>query len=80
MLLVVMNLRRWARIPGWEIVRHQVVPLQLVHVEGQHASPLLHETLVRYLVSLHGAAQHIVAKAHESVIRWIAVFAVPWHR
>jgi hypothetical protein len=79
MLLVVVNLRGGTGIPGWEIVRHQIVALQLVHVKGQHASPLLHEALMRYLMSLNSAPQDIVAKAHKSVIRWIAVFAVPWH-
>ena len=80
MLLVVMNLRRWAGIPGWKVIGHQIVALQLVHVEGQHASSFLHEALMRYLVSMHGAAQHIVAKAHKSVTRWVPILAIPWHR
>ena len=79
MLLVVVNLGGWAGIPWWKIVRHQVVALQLVHMKGQHPSSLLHEALVRYLVSMHGATQHIVAKAHKSVTRWVPISAIPWH-
>jgi len=50
LLLIVVNLGGWAGVPWREIVRHQAVALQTVHVKGHHASPLLHEALVRRLV------------------------------
>ena len=79
LLLIVMNLGGWAWIPGRKIMRHQTIVLQTVHVKGHHASPLLHEALVRCLVSVQCATQYVIAKTHESVTWRVPMSSVPWH-
>ena len=79
LLLIVVNLGGGVGVPGREIMRHQAVALQTVHVKGHHASPLLHEALVRRLVGVQCASQHVIFKTHESVVWRVPISTVPWH-
>ena len=79
LLLIVVNLGSGTRVPGREVMRHQAVALQPVHVKGHHARPLLQEALMRRLMGVHDATQHIIAKAHELVVWRVTIAPVPWH-